>query len=499
MPEWRVDIHRIGASAAAVLGDPDRLDAELEPLLKYLDQDDVLVAYAAKEELQKILDDDRIIETQCVTRVVKAILTTSDASWRREASGFRFQLLRQLLNVKTGNSSKGEDQEHRVDCGVEFPYLQEITENVQQVGSMVRSVFLLVDRSERGAELLPPIAAPCSVQYEALVLMIAVVKRIGSSEKIDCFQVELSKEMIVLVDDVFMAMDYASQPTFVSCAVLKLLGGFQDLINSWVRLAQTDDDVGCLKAVYSKWLDRCFAWSLQSSCTSTALQLLDVNENAATTSECAFVTSSGRYPFLQQWLLCVSRMGIAYMEESLRKNDADRDKLRSATMSGESYRITKAQVSRKQLFTVLAEQDDTMIEVLNNLARMTTFARIPSIAQLRPSFAAYIAAEFDPDLLFADLVATLGQDHLVLLDLLVSDETQMLEYIMQYLRHLDTQWGTSKQKLQSCQRLEGVMGVLIQLRLEIDRLAAADLFPYGAGPLTRRLLAIEQLYEESER
>ena len=71
MPEWRVDIHRIGASAAAVLGVPDRLDAELEPLLKYLDQDDVLVAYAAKEELQKILDDDRIFETQCVTRVVK--------------------------------------------------------------------------------------------------------------------------------------------------------------------------------------------------------------------------------------------------------------------------------------------------------------------------------------------------------------------------------------------------------------------------------------------
>ena len=70
---------------------------------------------------------------------------------------------------------------------------------------------------------------------------------------------------------------------------------------------------------------------------------------------------------------------------------------------------------------------------------------------------------------------------------------------MQYLRHLDTQWGTSKQKLQACQRLEGVMGVLIRLRLEIDRLAAAGLFPYDAGPLTRRLLSIEQLYEESER
>lgn len=74
----------------------------------------------------------------------------------------------------------------------------------------------------------------------------------------------------------------------------------------------------------------------------------------------------------------------------------------------------------------------------------------------------------------------------------------MLEYFMRYMRRLSAHWGTSKQKLHTYERLEGVMSVLIRLRLEIGRLVAANLFPYGAGPLTRRLLAIEQLYEKTD-
>ncbi|KAG6623651.1 uncharacterized protein IUM83_01825 [Phytophthora cinnamomi] len=111
---------------------------------------------------------------------------------------------------------------------------------------------------------------------------------------------------------------------------------------------------------------------------------------------------------------------------------------------------------------------------------------------------AYLTAEYDPDLLFADLVDTLGRDHLVLLDLLVSNETHMLEYFMRYLRQLAAHWETSKKKLQMNKQLENVMSVLIRLRLEIDKLVVADLFPYGAGPLTRRLLSIERLYEEPD-
>ncbi|KAG7400799.1 hypothetical protein PHYBOEH_004313 [Phytophthora boehmeriae] len=91
-----------------------------------------------------------------------------------------------------------------------------------------------------------------------------------------------------------------------------------------------------------------------------------------------------------------------------------------------------------------------------------------------------------------------GRDHLVLLDLLVSNETRMLEYFMRYLRYLSAHWDDSKVKLHTGERLECVLSVLIRLRLEIDRLVTADLFPYNTKPLTRRLLAIEQLYESAD-
>lgn len=455
-----------------------------------------------------------------------ALSTTPATGWGREASGFRFQLLRQLLTVQTVELLGEDDREDQSECGLAFPYLQAVAATIRQVGAMVRSVFLPVDGSEEGLEVARATAAPDSVQYEALVLMSDIVKRVCHLESTDHFRVALGEVVIALVDDVCMAMDYACQPTFVSCAVLKLLGDFQALVTSWLGLEQEDDggkrDSSGLEAVYSQWLETCLAWSMQSSCTSTALQLLHADESQTVTSQTAFVASSGRYPFLQQWLVCVSRVGAAWMEESLRRRCADAETWRLPAAKNALHCLSEQHVSRKQVWTVLVEQDDTMIEVLQNLARMTTCASHPILAQSYPSAAASLAAEFDPDLLFADLVETLGWDHSVLLDLLVSDgtsmdslihvltplplircfldaaETQMLRYIVQYLRRLNTQWRTSKQKLQACQRLEGVMSVLIRLRLDIDRLAAADLFPYRAGPLTRRLVAIEQLYEETK-
>ncbi|EEY66464.1 uncharacterized protein PITG_17078 [Phytophthora infestans T30-4] len=260
------------------------------------------------------------------------------------------------------------------------------------------------------------------------------------------------------MEDVFVTMDYSSQPTFVSSAVLSLLGDFQELMTYWNHQTQVDTD-NHLEVVYLKWLEWCLVWLKQSSCVSTALQLFNDIESLSMASQKAFVASVSQYSFLQQWLLYLSRVG---------------------------------------LLTVLAEQDDVMIEVLNGLTQMASLVSDAddTLTHRHSSFITPLTTDYDPDLLFADLVDTLGRDHLVLLDLLTSNETQMLEYLMRYLRHFSTHWNTSKRKLQTEDRLEGVMSVLIRLRLEIDRLVGADLFPYGAGPLTRRLLAVEQLYEE---
>ena len=71
MPEWGVELRCIRATAAATRCRHDLTQTEVDTFLKHIDHDDVLLAYAAKEELRKVLvDGGGIVETQCVTRVI---------------------------------------------------------------------------------------------------------------------------------------------------------------------------------------------------------------------------------------------------------------------------------------------------------------------------------------------------------------------------------------------------------------------------------------------
>ena len=71
MPEWGVELRCIRATAAAARCRHDLTQTEVDTFLKHIDHDDVLLAYAAKEELRKVLvDGGGIVETQCVTRVI---------------------------------------------------------------------------------------------------------------------------------------------------------------------------------------------------------------------------------------------------------------------------------------------------------------------------------------------------------------------------------------------------------------------------------------------
>ncbi|KAI9987790.1 hypothetical protein PInf_023834 [Phytophthora infestans] len=443
--DWCVAIRRIAASSAAIQSTDEGADDELKTLLGFLDHEDVLVSYAAKEELWKILISDRI------GRVNKLLIKTKNGAVAGEDG--------------SENGSSDEEEEHPV----EYSYLHEILKNLQQMRAML----------------------------EALVFMSDFVKRLhGLNITKSASEKELSELMIGLMEDVFVTMDYSSQPTFVSSAVLSLLGDFQELMTYWNHQTQVDTD-NHLEVVYLKWLEWCLVWLKQSSCVSTALQLFNDIESLSMASQKAFVASVSQYSFLQQWLLYLSRVGVAFIEASLTQTKRpDRETLKVPALMT-SWTQQKLP-TRQQLLTVLAEQDDVMIEVLNGLTQMASLVSDAddTLTHRHSSFITPLTTDYDPDLLFADLVDTLGRDHLVLLDLLTSNETQMLEYLMRYLRHFSTHWNTSKRKLQTEDRLEGVMSVLIRLRLEIDRLVGADLFPYGAGPLTRRLLAVEQLYEE---
>lgn len=71
----------------------------------------------------------------------------------------------------------------------------------------------------------------------------------------------------------------------------------------------------------------------------------------------------------------------------------------------------------------------------------------------------------------------------------------MLEYLLRYLRRLAGRWSISRRTLAESGRLDQVLSTLIRLRLEIERLVAADLFPYDPTPLVRRLEMVEGVYE----
>ncbi|KAF1773879.1 hypothetical protein GQ600_2220 [Phytophthora cactorum] len=166
-------------------------------------------------------------------------------------------------------------------------------------------------------------------------------------------------------------------------------------------------------------------------------------------------------PFSTQWLLYLSQMGVAFIEASLTQTKrANWITLQAPCLTAASW-IEQKLPSRQQLFAVLAEQDDVMIEVLNGITRMAVLYPCSRYS----SFIAHMTTSIT-GLTFCRPGGHSWTGPFGASGLLISNETQMLEYFMRYLRRLSTRWGISKRKLQTDERLEGVMSVLIRTRLE---------------------------------
>lgn len=94
---------------------------------------------------------------------------------------------------------------------------------------------------------------------------------------------------------------------------------------------------------------------------------------------------------------------------------------------------------------------------------------------------------------FIQFISTVSHDPEVLLDLLVSNETCFLLYLLRFLKYIRRNWS----EFVSCcnQELDNTMTVLIRLRLAIDRLVSKSLFPYNINPVLRLLEKCEAFYE----
>lgn len=87
----------------------------------------------------------------------------------------------------------------------------------------------------------------------------------------------------------------------------------------------------------------------------------------------------------------------------------------------------------------------------------------------------------------------MSHDPDLLLDLLVSNETCFLLYLLRMLKFIRRHW--EEFVTEAGRQLEDTMTVLIRLRLAIDRLVQRALFPYNIGPVLRLLEKVEELYE----
>ncbi|XP_020285056.1 protein lines [Pseudomyrmex gracilis] len=98
-----------------------------------------------------------------------------------------------------------------------------------------------------------------------------------------------------------------------------------------------------------------------------------------------------------------------------------------------------------------------------------------------------------PTLTFVQFIHTVTHDSSVLLDLLVSNETCFLLYLLRFLKYVRRNWA----EFVACcgGELDNTMGVLVRLKMSIDRLVKKALFPYNINPVLRLLEKCESFYE----
>lgn len=98
-----------------------------------------------------------------------------------------------------------------------------------------------------------------------------------------------------------------------------------------------------------------------------------------------------------------------------------------------------------------------------------------------------------PTLTFVQFIRGVSYDTELLLDLLISNETCFLLYLLRFLKYIRRNWF---EFMRCCGgELDDTMRVLITLRLTIDRLVSKNLFPYNIAPVHRLLEKCESLYE----
>ncbi|XP_036333207.1 protein lines [Rhagoletis pomonella] len=151
----------------------------------------------------------------------------------------------------------------------------------------------------------------------------------------------------------------------------------------------------------------------------------------------------------------------------------------------------------KMLIHLFDDQDDHLIE-----AMVCTLDVTAGISFRNNAFPELVSM-LNPVYTFLEFLKMISNSSDLLLDLLVSNETCFLLYLLRFLKYIRANWDMF---LRSCHEfgmgapiLDEAMSVLIRLRLHISRLVARQLYPYDISPVLRLLESCESLYEGNDR
>ncbi|KAF1334150.1 Lines protein, partial [Globisporangium splendens] len=476
-------------------------DELVAQMVAHLDAADPLVAFAAKQQLERILSREHF-------KWIELLLTQQA---RPPASnGYRFQLLRSALVTPHASSSgaindtsDANDSSSEEGGGAEGmrPGLETMLKCMKPLSAM--AAHTIEDNS--------PVAV-----LELLTFLRELVKQLPTvmAEKEDdeiLVEEQWLDDLYDLVRSLvaaFRDLEYEKQPTYVSCAIVDFLHEFLRFVTSETVVSNNSNTSDPSRRISSKeWLQTCVdAVLLRSPLSLFAMKLLCSPEPSEISARASLISSESRFPFLQSWLSFISSMALMHLENNNNSDDCAWELLLQTAQSPviEINDVAVHLPDCDTLLAVLSEQDDVMIDALDTLLRITIILEAPPDESKLGNYQShwivkYHREQLDPDLLFASILRTFGHDHLVVLDLLTSSETSTLEYLLRYLRRLAANWDSSCRTLehQSEQLLAQIMSVLIRLRLEIEKQVAAAIFPYNPTPLLRRLRMVEQLYDDT--
>ena len=150
----------------------------------------------------------------------------------------------------------------------------------------------------------------------------------------------------------------------------------------------------------------------------------------------------------------------------------------------------------KILIHLFDDQDDHLIE-----AMVCTLDVTAGISFRNNAFPELVSL-LNPVYTYLEFLKMISNSSDLLLDLLVSNETCFLLYLLRFLKYIRMNWSMF---VQSCHdfgmgssTLDDAMSVLIRLRSQISRLVARQLYPYDISPVLRLLDSCESLYEGNE-